>query len=296
MTNGVLMFALNGQAFDSDKNKIKIDYVTMAIANAKNVKRFMKNNLVAVITDAKGKKQIETTPSTAQYFDHIIVTEPEYKGKGPETNALVNRRSMLVGVKTITIQWQNQSRPDAYKLSPFDKTVLIDCDYFVFDNTLDQLFQTEKNILCGKHVEEISYQDNIIDYARLHHQTIRMFWATVLYFTKCSESKMMFDVMKAVKQNWLYYSKFYKFEGSRTYRNDFAVSVALHMMQGKKETTEYDLPFKILCLADKNIMLNSKKVVYRYGTGWAGTGFPKQNVHVMNKESAMKVADEILDE
>ena len=42
MTNGVLMFALNGQAYDSDRNKITIDYVDMAIANAKNIKKYMK--------------------------------------------------------------------------------------------------------------------------------------------------------------------------------------------------------------------------------------------------------------
>ena len=41
MTNGVLMFALNGQAFDSNKNKIDIDYVKMASANAKNIKKYM---------------------------------------------------------------------------------------------------------------------------------------------------------------------------------------------------------------------------------------------------------------
>ena len=97
-----------------------------------------------------------------------------------------------------------------------------------------------------------------------------------------------------VKKNWQYYGKLYKFETSRTYRNDFAVSVALHMMQGKRETVEYDLPFKIMCLADKNIMRNKESFYYRYKTGWAGSGFPKQNIHIMNKESAMIVADEVL--
>jgi Na+-transporting NADH:ubiquinone oxidoreductase subunit NqrC len=71
MTNGVLMFALNGQAYDSDRNKIIIDYVKMAVANAKNIKQYMKNNAVALITDQQGKQQI--TPEHTLYFDHIIV-------------------------------------------------------------------------------------------------------------------------------------------------------------------------------------------------------------------------------
>tara|TARA_S200002703_G_scaffold61943_1_gene53834 strand:- start:1678 stop:2568 length:891 start_codon:yes stop_codon:yes gene_type:complete len=295
MTNGILMFALNGQAVDSDKNKINIDYVRMAIANAKNIKKYMKHNSVALVTDQKGKQQLEQTDDILKYIDHVIVTKPVYEGVGPETNPHVNKRSMRVGSKTITFEWQNQSRPDSYKLSPYDKTILLDCDYFVYDNSLDSLFDTDANILCGKHVEEISYKDSLIDYERLHHQTIKLFWATVLYFTKSEESKLMFRMMDAVKKNWRYYSKLYKFEGSRTYRNDFAVSVALHLMQGKQETTEYDLPLKILCLADKNMMPNAKQVIYRYNDKWAGTGFPKQNIHVMNKESAMKIAGEILD-
>ena len=292
MTNGVLMFALNGQAYDSDRNKTTIDYVSMAVANAKNIKQYMKNNAVALITDQKGNQQL--TPNQTLYFDHIIIIKPEYHGQGPETNQLVNKRAMRTGAKTITVYWQNQSRPDAYKLSPFDKTLLLDCDYFVFDNTLDQVFETNKNILCGKHVEEISYQDTLIDYERLHHQTIKLFWATALYFTKSAESKLLFDIMKAVKKNWEYYSKLYKFSGSRTYRNDFAVSVALHVMQGKLETTYYDLPFKILCLGSKNIMPDSKKFYYRYKSSWAGSSWPKQNIHVMNKESAMAIAGEII--
>ena len=292
MTNGVLMFALNGQAYDSDRNKTTIDYVKMAVANAKNIKKYMKNNAVALITDQQGKQQL--TPEHTLYFDHIIVITPEYKGVGPETNHHVNKRAMTTGTKTITVLWQNQSRPDAYKLSPFDNTLLLDCDYFVFDNTLDQIFETDKNILCGKHVEEISHQNNNIDYDRLHPQTIKLFWATVLFFKKSKEAEFMFNVMKLVKKNWRYYSKFYKFESSNTYRNDYAISVALHLMQGKLETTHYDLPFKIMCLGGKNIMMDCNKLLYRYKNTWAGSSVPKQNLHVMNKESAMSIADEIL--
>ena len=287
------MFAYNGQAHDFDKNKLNIDYIKMACANAKNIKKYMQNNNVALITDEAGKDQISRL-NAETLFTHIILTKNTSEGKGPNTNINMNVRSMRVGNKTIRLPWKNQTRPDAYNLSPFDQTILIDSDYFVFDNTLDTIFATDKNILCGKHVKEISNQDSLIDYDRLHHQSIKLFWATVLYFTKSTESMLMFEMMKAVKQNWQFYSKMYKFEDSRTYRNDFAVSVALHVMQGKKESNYYDLPLTIMCLADKNLMLNQKSFAFRYKDGWAGTGFPKQNIHIMNKESAMYVAGEIM--
>ena len=103
---------LTGRPGTVKKNKITVDYVKMAVANAKNIKKHMKNNAVAVVTDAKGKKQIEDTLDTAKYFDYIIVTKPHYDGVGPETNIHVNKRSMRVGTSTITVLWQNQSRPD----------------------------------------------------------------------------------------------------------------------------------------------------------------------------------------
>ena len=288
-----MMFAYNGQAHDFEKNKMNIDYIQMACANAKNIKKYMQNNNVALVTDQAGKDHLSKLDAET-LFTHIILTKQTSKGKGPNTNLNMNIRSMRIGNKTIRLPWQNQTRPDAYSLSPFDQTILIDSDYFVFDNTLDTLFETDKNILCGKHVKEISYQDSLIDYDRLHHQSIKLFWATVLYFTKSNESQLMFEMMKAVKQNWQFYSKMYKFEDSRTYRNDFAISVALHFMQGKKETNYYDLPLTIMCLADKNMMLNKHSFAFRYKDGWAGTGFPKQNIHIMNKESAMHVSGEIL--
>ena len=293
MANGIIMFALNGQALDKNNKKMQIDYVKMAMANAVNIQKHMAHNKIALVTDQKGKEHLETLNGT-QYFAHIIIHNPTYTGKGPNTNHFVNTRSMRTGTNTIRLPWQNQSRPDVYRLSPFDKTLLIDCDYFIFDNTLDQLFQTEKNILCGKHVEEIGHQESLIDYKRLHHQTLKLFWATVLYFTKSKEAEMMFDIMNMVKNNWQYYSKLYKFDHSRTYRNDFAVSVALHLMQGKKETTHYDLPHKLMCLADKHIMKTPTSFYFRRSQGWAGSGIPKQNVHIMNKESAMLISEHIL--
>ena len=293
MTKGILMFAINGEAKDTKYNTVKIDYIAMATANAKNIKKYMHNNNVALITDQKGKKYIEDNDYIV-YFDNIIIIDSIDTGSGPNTNAKIYTRAMRTGTDTIRLPWQNQSRTDAYELSPFDQTLLLDSDYYVYDDLLDKVFDTDKKILCGKHVAEISHQDALIDYERLHHQSIKLFWATVLYFTKSDEAKMMFDIMKMVKKNWQYYGKLYKFDTSRTYRNDFAVSIALHMMMGKKENNEYDLPFTIMCLADKNIMPNRKHFYYRYKNGWAGTGNIKQNIHIMNKLSAMDIAKEIL--
>ena len=71
----------------------------------------------------------------SKYFTHIILTEEQSKGEGPNTNLDKNIRSMRVGDKTITLPWKNHTRPNAYELSPFDQTILIDSEYYVFDDT-----------------------------------------------------------------------------------------------------------------------------------------------------------------
>ena len=292
MSNGILMFAFNSVAHTSDNSPVEIDYIKMAIANSILIKRHMKNNQVCLVTDSNGKKYLEKKDKL-YYFDHVIVQDKQYKGKGPNDNLVVNTRAMRNGTDTIRVPWQNQSRPDAYRLSPFDKTILLDSDYFVFDNTLDELFDTDYNILCGAHVGEVSQQDTLIDYKRLHHQTIKMYWATVLYFTKSYESKLIFKTMNNVKNNWQYYGKLYKF-ASKTYRNDFALSIAIHMLRAKQEVFKtYELPFKIMCVADKNIMTSNNAFVFRKGDTWAGSSFPTQNVHVMNKQSAMEISERV---
>jgi len=293
MSNGIVMFGLNGTARKtSSKSNLYIDYVKMAVANAILIKKYMKNNSICLFTDKKGKSHLEKINGT-QYFDHIIIQNIVYDGVGPNTNLSVNTRAMRMGTDTIRLPWQNHSRPDAYRLSPYDKTILLDSDYFVFDNTLDSLFDTDYDILCGANVEEVGYQEDLIDYKRLHHQTIKMYWATVLYFTKSYEANLLFKLMELVRKNWEYYGRLYKFESSRTYRNDFAVSIALHMLKGKFETKDYDLPHKIMCLADKHIMISNFGVVFRYKDSWAGSSVPKQNIHIMNKQSAMELAERV---
>ena len=44
------MFAYNGEAHDAPGNTYSIDYVKMAVANAKSIKKYMHNHSVALVT------------------------------------------------------------------------------------------------------------------------------------------------------------------------------------------------------------------------------------------------------
>ena len=58
-----------------------------------------------------------------------------------------------------------------------------------------------------------------------------MWWATVMMFRRDPEVEMLFNAMNMIKQNWQHYRNLYKISKS-TYRNDFALSIALGIIHG----------------------------------------------------------------
>ena len=109
MSKGIMMFAYNGEAHDAPGNIYSIDYVKMAVANAKSIKKYMHNHSVALVTDKQGKVHVINN-GWQKYFTHIILTEEHSKGEGPNTNLDKNIRSMRVGDKTITLPWKNHTQ------------------------------------------------------------------------------------------------------------------------------------------------------------------------------------------
>ena len=69
----------------------------------------------------------------------------------------------------------NKSRGDVYSLSPYDENLVIDCDYFVMSNTLDQVWGSESDFMincqyrdiAGRHGGNVSYVDDFSIYQRI---------------------------------------------------------------------------------------------------------------------------------
>jgi hypothetical protein len=58
-----------------------------------------------------------------------------------------------------------------------------------------------------------------------------MWWATVVMFRRSPQAKMIFGCMEMVRNNWNHYCALYGIVRS-TYRNDFALSIALGIVNG----------------------------------------------------------------
>ena len=103
MSKGVILFAFNSPKFN---------YYDMAVATAKRINHFL-NLPVTLVTD---ETSIPTDPNYV--FDKTITVTPDKN----------NKRDWGI--------WINKGRYQAYELSPYDETILLDTDYLVNSNKL----------------------------------------------------------------------------------------------------------------------------------------------------------------
>ena len=202
MTAGVLIFAFNNE---------HIDYVAMAAWSSRNIHRHLKVP-VCVVTDS------EHVPASYD-FDHVIRCAPEGK----------HWRHFSDIADPCT--WYNGNRVDAYQLSPWDHTLVLDADYVVASDQLTCLWNLDQDFLAHSRAWEVTGVDGFEqnNHYGLHHMP--MSWATVMLFRRSQSADMIFQCMRMIRQNWDHYRNLYGIT-TATYRNDIALSIALAIADG----------------------------------------------------------------
>jgi hypothetical protein len=200
MTTGALIFAFNNE---------HIDYVAMAAWSAKNIQRHL-NIPVTLVTDR---------PVTLPVFEQIItVPTPESSTRSfSDYDALVT--------------WHNTNRMDAYQLSPYDTTLVLDADYVVASDKLKTLLSTNYDFVCHRFAFDLTGIKDFTDLNWFGRHRMPMWWATVMLFQKCKTAELMFDHMRMIRQHWNHYVDVYG-TGRSVYRNDHALSIALTTLNG----------------------------------------------------------------
>ena len=203
LTQGVLIFAFNNEA---------TDYISMAAWSAKNIRRHL-NLPVAVVTD---------DPATAALhnFEHIIVTAPDTGG---------SRHFADYGT---TVTWHNAGRVNAYELSPFDQTIVLDADYVVASNKLLDMLKMPQQFAAFQDAFDPSSMSNLETFGEYK---MPMWWATVMMFRRGNVSQYIFDSMQMIRANWQHYRDLYGIHQSN-YRNDYALSIALGLVAGAEQS------------------------------------------------------------
>ena len=246
MTQGVLLYCFNTP---------EVNYHKLAERCVKQIKKYLRLP-ITIVTDIDTFKKF----APMGMIDYKI-TDP----------ATTNTRSY----RGKNIKWYNRERVLAYEHSPYDKTILMDCDYFVFSDFLLTLLNTDFDIMLHNNVHDVGGNDLI---KGADEGTLPLVWATVTLFSKTDKTKIFFDLLKTVQQNYLHYMNLYRIKYPN-YRNDFAFAIALHQLRlGNmipSPMTMLGQDAKILENDDTGLIFSEQgKVGYING----------QDVHVMDKE------------
>jgi len=202
MTTGALIFAFNNE---------QTDYIAMAAWSAERIRRHLKIP-TAVITDCKDQSRLTK-------FDHVIAADPVKGGV----------RFFDDYQKTLT--WYNAGRIDAYTLTPWEQTLVLDADYVVCSDQLTAVIDSTQDFLSHRMAWDITGINNFKGLNWFGEHNMPMWWATVMMFRKSPTCEYIFNCMKMVKENWMHYKALYHSPGSN-FRNDHALSIALGIVNG----------------------------------------------------------------
>lgn len=216
---GALIFAFNNE---------HTDYVSMARWSAANIHRHL-DIPVCLITDKKDQD--------FQGFDKVISV-------GPVNLDQANKR--YFDDYNTNVTWHNTNRVDAYKLSPWDQTLVLDADYVVASSQLRVLLNSQEDFMCHRFAYDITGLQTFDDLNWFGRNRMPMWWATVMMFKRSKKAEIIFEAMTMIRDNWTHYQHLYGNLRS-TYRNDHALSIALNIENGHTLQTR-DIPWNLASL------------------------------------------------
>jgi hypothetical protein len=162
MTQGVLLFAQN--------NSI-VDYTKLAVYAATRVKEHL-NKPVCVVTNNKAQLLINDT-------EHVVDCIVEIDEQSPYTKYFYD------GAETsVNLQWNNTSRSNAFLLSPYDETLVIDVDYIINSPTLQYCWLQPQDFLIYKQSFDIAQWRDQQEFDHISQYSIPFYWATAFWFRK----------------------------------------------------------------------------------------------------------------
>ena len=175
---------------------------------------------------------------------------------------------------------------------------MIDSDYIINSSVLKPAFEIDSPLqIYQKSFPLASWRDDST-FQRLNQYSVKFYWATAFIFEKNLATEAFFTLVANIKDNWPYYKALYHLE-SEIFRNDFAFSIAIHIMNDQTDgdfVTE--LPGNMTYIMDRDLLVSAsnnkmqflieKQQNYGEYTLVKTTGL---DVHVMNKRSLLRYID-----
>jgi hypothetical protein len=277
MNKGIIILAHNNR---------KIDYAKMALIAAK----FAGKNLgvpVSLITDdetIQWMQQSQIWKETESIFDQIITTER------PDTD---NQRILYDGNDHDRVPFLNSNRSVIWHHTPYERSLLIDSDFLICSDNLNNYWDIDKDILISGGFNDIQGDRSGVLDRWVSETGTHLYWATTVMFTKNEKSKIFFQLVDYVRENYKYYADLFRFKSDQ-YRNDISFSVAKHILDGF-EKSQISLP-DVFTVQDKDILekINDDgRMIFSIKSSIDTESFylvsiKDRDVHIMNKQSIIR--------
>ena len=243
-SKGVILFAFNTSA---------VDYVAIADQSARLIHSTL-NLPVTLITDKQ---------TTTRYIDQTIIVE----------NNINNVRK---GYANLT-SWRNGNRYQAYELSPYDETLLIDSDYLMLDQSLLKLV----NVTTDYQIIGSNRFLKAITPVLMSATSIPQIWATAVVFKKTLKAQLLFSLVGRIQRNYEYYRLLYNITATN-FRNDYAFAIANNIVNGY--TQDNIIPWTMLTVENPidNIERMNNSLIVREAD--RAHVIPYQNLHIIDKD------------
>lgn len=170
--------------------------------------------------------------------------------------------------------WYNDYRRQLFDLTPFDRTLLLDVDYFLQSDQYSKCFDLDVPFQIVERVYDPTGRNSFDKYISLPNRTIPQMWATSMYWNR--DAKTYFEYANMIAENYEYYARVFGFS-HKQYRNDMVFSIVSHMLPS------YTMPWRMWMTGSdcKLIDANNRGLKFNYNDNVIKIN---NDVHVLSKD------------
>jgi hypothetical protein len=287
MSDGIVLYAYNNKS---------IDYASIAYVSAKYAQKNLEKP-VTIITDQGSIDWLYTRfPESRNFFDKVIITDYDIFTNVSE------KRYYDGSLSYKNLEFKNINRSDIYNLTPYEKTLVIDSDLLITNNSLKHVWASNETFMISKNHYDLAINRDSYEFKYVSEFSVDFYWATAFYFVKNQENKIFFDLCEHIKENYDYYRLIYRINYP-VLRNDFVFSIAIHIMHGFSNlSTSVNLPVSFYYILDRDDLydvIDEKTFIFLtakrdYLGEYNLVKTSNKNLHIMNKYGFSRNIDKML--
>jgi hypothetical protein len=131
----------------------------------------------------------------------------------------------------------------------------------VASDQLKQLFDVDQDFLSHSNSYDIAGNRAFLGNKTFGTYDMPMSWATVIIFRRSKTAKLIFDSMEMIRNNWRHYLELYQID-EQTYRNDFALSIAISLVNGHTLNTP-SIPWELATIMPETKLTQVDQDTYK---------------------------------